>query len=86
MKISCLNISNPKLDRLANDFGEIKTSELMDKYYPNSIPTYEEFISNKVIKEELGIIPISKVKDEIWGDETKNALLEYRKSQNKTKQ
>lgn len=65
MSISCLNISNPNIAKIAKEFGEIKTSKLLDTYFPNTVPTFEEFISNKSIKEELGIIPISKVKQEI---------------------
>ena len=63
--MSCLNLSNKNIAKIAKEFGEVKTSKLLDKYYPNSIPTYEEFIANKSIKQELGVIPISKVKDEI---------------------
>jgi hypothetical protein len=40
-------------------------SKLLDTYFPNTIPTYQDFISNKNIKQELGLIPISKVKSEI---------------------
>lgn len=65
MSTNCLNLSNPNIAKLVKEFGEIKTSELIDKYFPNSIPTYEEFVSNKSIKQELGVVPISKVKDEI---------------------
>lgn len=63
--MSCLNLSNSNINKIAKEFGEIKTSKLLDAYFPDKIPTFEEFISNKNVKNELGVIPISKVKDEI---------------------
>lgn len=62
---NCLNKSNPEVAKMAKDFGDVKTAELLDKHYPTTIPTYDEFIKNANVKEELGIIPISKIKDEI---------------------
>ena len=63
MAKNCLNKSNPNINKISKEFGDTKTSELLDKYYPNTIPTFDEFISNIKIKEELNIVPISKVKD-----------------------
>ena len=63
MSKNCLNKSNPNINKISKQFGDTKTSELLDKYYPNNIPTFDEFISNVRIKEELNIVPISKVKD-----------------------
>lgn len=61
----CLNLSDPTIKKMVNDFGEINVSKLLDAYYPDKTPTYEEFIANRKVKEALGFIPISKTKDEI---------------------
>ena len=59
---NCLNKSNPEVAKMAKDFGDVKTAELLDKHYPTNIPTYDEFIKNANVREELVIIPISKIK------------------------
>lgn len=65
MTKKCLNLSHPEIKKLTNDFSVTKVSELMDKYFPESTPSYNEFVEYKEVKKELGIIPISKVKEEI---------------------
>ena len=61
----CLNLGDRNISKMVSDFGEVTVSKLLDTYFPNTIPTYQDFISNKNIKQELGLIPISKVKSEI---------------------
>jgi hypothetical protein len=61
----CLNLGDKNISKMVNDFGEVTVSKLLDTYFPNTMPTYQDFISNKNIKQELGLIPISKVKQEI---------------------
>jgi soluble cytochrome b562 len=61
----CLNLGDKNISKMVNDFGEVTVSKLLDTYFPNTMPTYQDFISNKNIKQELGLIPISKVKEEI---------------------
>jgi len=61
----CLNLSDKNVSRMVKDFGELNVSQLVDTYFGDNVPTYDEFINNKNIKEQLGIIPISKVKSEI---------------------
>lgn len=63
--ISCLNLGDENIAKMVKDFGEINVSKLLDTNFPKSIPTYEQFIANKNVKQDLGLVPISKVKDEI---------------------
>lgn len=59
----CLNLSDKNVSRMVKDFGELNVSQLVDTYFGDNVPTYDEFINNKNVKEQLGIIPISKTKD-----------------------
>jgi hypothetical protein len=61
----CLNPNDPNVKRMVKDFGESKVSNLIQEFFNSETPTYEEFIKNKNVKEALGLIPISKVKEEI---------------------
>jgi len=61
----CLNLSDRNVAKLVKDFGETTVSQMVDTYFGDNVPTYDEFIANKEIKEQLNIIPISKVKNEI---------------------
>jgi hypothetical protein len=61
----CLNLSDRNVAKLVKDFGETTVSQMVDTYFGDNVPTYDEFIANKEIKEQLSIIPISKVKNEI---------------------
>ena len=63
--MSCLNPNYKDNKRLISDFSEVKVSMLFEKYFKNDNPSYEEFIKNKNVKEELNIIPISQTKEEI---------------------
>jgi len=40
---NCINFSNPTLAKLATDFGEVLTANILENYFPNSIPTINEF-------------------------------------------
>lgn len=60
MDANCFNLSLKDNRRLANDFGEIKTQELMNKYFPDYNPDYNEFISNKDIINELNLKNLSQ--------------------------
>ena len=55
---------HPEGLKIYNDFKKA-ASFYIETEFNDIIPTYNEFISNKKIKEVFGIIPISKVKDEI---------------------
>ena len=59
----CLNLSDKNVSRMVKDFGELNVSQLVDTYFGDNVPTYDEFINNKNIKEQLGIVPVSKTKD-----------------------
>jgi hypothetical protein len=61
----CLNVRDRNVARLIKDFGETTVSQLVESYFGDEVPTYDEFIANKDVKEQLNIIPISKVKNEI---------------------
>ncbi len=61
----CLNLSDRNVAKVVKDFGETTVSQMVDTYFGDNVPTYDEFIANKEIKEQLNIIPISKVKNEI---------------------
>ena len=64
--MTCINRNYKDNQRLINDFSEVKVSQMFDKYYKDvDNPSYEEFISNPNVKKDLGIVPISKVKDEL---------------------
>ena len=63
--MGCLNLNDKDIAKMVKDFGEVKVSTLLDAYFPESVPTYDDFIANKNIKQELGLVPISKVKNEI---------------------
>lgn len=63
--ISCLNLGDENIAKMVKDFGEINVSKLLDTNFPKTIPTYEQFIANKNVKQTLGLVPISKVKNEI---------------------
>lgn len=61
----CLNFNDPNVQKMVKDFGEVKVSNLIQEFFNSETPTYDEFIKNKNVKEALGLIPISKVKQEI---------------------
>jgi hypothetical protein len=61
----CLNLSDKNISKLVKDFGEVNVARILDAYFGDNIPTYEEFITNKEIKEQLNIVPISKTKAEL---------------------
>lgn len=63
--MDCLNLSIPAFKKMADEFGEIKTKFLLDSYFSNQIPTFDEFLSDKDIKKALLIITSSKMMDEI---------------------
>jgi hypothetical protein len=63
--IGCLNLSDENIARMVKDFGEVNVSKLLNAYFPENAPTYEQFIADKNVKQDLGLVPISKVKDEI---------------------
>lgn len=63
--MGCLNLNDKNISKMVKDFGEVEVSKLLDTYFPENTPTYEEFIGNKNVKQGLGLVPISKVKDEI---------------------
>jgi hypothetical protein len=63
--MNCLNRSIPAFVKMAEDFGEIKTQFLLDSYFPNKIPTYDEFVSNKDIKKALGIMSKTQILEEL---------------------
>ena len=56
MSQSCFNFSLNENKRIAADFGEIKTQELIELHFPDKNPaSYNEFISNDKVKEALGL-------------------------------
>jgi hypothetical protein len=61
----CLNFNDPNVGKMVKDFGEVKVSNLIQKFFNSETPIYDEFIKNKNVKETLGLVPISKVKEEI---------------------
>lgn len=61
----CLNFNDPDVQKMVKDFGETKVSNLIQEFFNSETPTYNDFIKNKNVKEALGLIPISKVKEEI---------------------
>ena len=62
---TCLNLSHPDIKALVNDFGETVIRYLFDTYFPDEIPTYEQFIKKGAILQKLGIILPSKIKSEL---------------------
>jgi len=71
---NCLNKSDKNVQRLINDFSEVKVSELVDKYFKGEVPTYEEFIANKNVKQEFNLIPKSKIKEHLGKSYGNSAL------------
>ena len=63
--MSCLNLSIPAFRKIADDFGETKIKFLVDSYFSNKIPTYEDFISDKNIKRALGILTRAQTLEEL---------------------
>ena len=65
MELSCINIANKLLKRLVDDFGEVQTSLLLGKYYPeDAIPKSLSEFFNKT-KKELSIMSNKDIKDKI---------------------
>ena len=60
---NCLNKSIPVFAKLAKELGEIKTQELADKYFSDSIPTYMEFIEKA--KDDINIMSNADVKNDL---------------------
>ena len=44
----CLNLSDKNVSRMVKDFGELNVSQLVDTYFGDNVPTYDEFINNKI--------------------------------------
>jgi hypothetical protein len=63
--MDCLNLSIPAFRQMAEEFGEFKTKFLLDSYFPNKVPTFDEFLSDKDIKRALLIITPSKMMEEV---------------------
>jgi len=61
----CLNFGDPNVQKMVKDFGEVKVSNLIQEFFNSETPIYDDFIKNKNVKEALGLVPISKVKQEI---------------------
>ena len=61
--LKCLNLSDPHIKKLVKDFGEVRVSQLIENIKEDL--TYDAFINNKEVKDKLGVIPISKTKEEI---------------------
>jgi len=61
----CLNFGDPDVQKMVKDFGETKVSNLIQEFFNSETPSYNDFIKNKNVKEALGLVPISKVKEEI---------------------
>ena len=60
--MNCLNLNIPEVQSLVNDFGETLISKLLDENFEErEIPSYEEFISDKNVREALHIVPISEI-------------------------
>jgi hypothetical protein len=61
----CLNLKDVNIAKLVKDFGETTVSKMINTHFGENIPTYEEFINNKSVKQELNLVPVSKTKEEI---------------------
>jgi len=62
---SCLNLSDKNVALMAKHFGEVQVSKLVSSEFNGITPKYEDFVKNKTVIKELGIVPISKVKTEL---------------------
>jgi hypothetical protein len=65
MAISCLNKTDKDVQKLINKFGEVTVSSIVSKYYPDSDFTYNSFMSNSDILNELGYLSSKEVKEEL---------------------
>ena len=63
--MDCLNLTIPTFKQMAEEFGKIRTKFLLDSYFPNKIPTFDEFLADKDIKKALLIITPSKMLEEV---------------------
>ena len=49
--IGCLNLNDKTIKKMVDDFVEVKVSQLLNENFPETTPTYEEFIANKNVKD-----------------------------------
>ena len=55
--MNCINFKDPNNRRLANDFGEVKVTNIVNELFSGEVPDYDTFIKNKAVRDMLNIVP-----------------------------